>query len=126
MAHHGLISDDPTFKSRKRTTGEVLRRVWAYLLPYKGLALATVGCAVLSPLFMVSVMWGAAARLDREELERYGQRADYREWYEGGRSLVPEPEISRRALAKAYARIERRRGKGATAVACWLFGGRFD
>lgn len=50
MAHHGLISDDPTFKSRKRTTGEVLRRVWAYLLPYKGLALATVGCAVLSLL----------------------------------------------------------------------------
>jgi ATP-binding cassette subfamily B protein len=50
MAHHGLTSDDPTFKSRKRTTGEILRRVWAYLLPYKGLALATVGCAVLSLL----------------------------------------------------------------------------
>ena len=50
MAHHGLISDDPTFKSRKRTTGEVLRRVWAYLLPYRRLALATVGCAVLSLL----------------------------------------------------------------------------
>ena len=50
MANHGLISDDPTFKSRKRTTGEVLRRVWAYLLPYKRLALATVGCAVLSLL----------------------------------------------------------------------------
>ena len=50
MANQGLISDDPTFKSRKRTTGEVLRRVWAYLLPYKRLALATVGCAVLSLL----------------------------------------------------------------------------
>ncbi|MBC8324122.1 MAG: ABC transporter ATP-binding protein [Verrucomicrobia subdivision 3 bacterium] len=29
---------------------EVLGRVWKYLLPYKGLAMATVGCAVLSLL----------------------------------------------------------------------------
>jgi protein-S-isoprenylcysteine O-methyltransferase Ste14 len=102
-----------------RSTDNAPPRHSAVLLQSHGTA-AQVGCAVLSPLFMVSVMWGAAARLDREGLERYGQRADYREWYEGGRSLVPEPEISRRALAKAYARIERRRGKGAAAVACCL------
>ena len=48
MAYHGPVSIDSSFKSRKRSTGEILRRVWVYLLPYKGLALATVGCAVLS------------------------------------------------------------------------------
>jgi len=48
MAHHGPVSIDSSFKSRKRSTGEIMRRVWVYLLPYKGLALATVGCAVLS------------------------------------------------------------------------------
>jgi len=48
MAYHGSVSIDSSFKSRKRSTGEIMRRVWVYLLPYKGLALATVGCAVLS------------------------------------------------------------------------------
>ena len=48
MAYHGPVSIDPSFKSRKRSTGEIMARVWVYLLPYKGLALATVGCAVLS------------------------------------------------------------------------------
>ena len=48
MAYHGPTSIDSSFKSRKRSTGEILKRVWVYLLPYKGLALATVGCAVLS------------------------------------------------------------------------------
>jgi len=48
MAYHGPVSIDPSFKSRKRSTGEIMGRVWVYLLPYKGLALATVGCAVLS------------------------------------------------------------------------------
>ncbi len=48
MAYHGPVSIDSSFKSRKRSTGEIMRRVWVYLLPYKGLALATVGCAVLS------------------------------------------------------------------------------
>lgn len=48
MAYHGPTSIDSSFKSRKRSTGEILNRVWVYLLPYKGLALATVGCAVLS------------------------------------------------------------------------------
>ena len=48
MAYPGPASIDTSFKSRKRSTGEILKRVWVYLLPYKGLALATVGCAVLS------------------------------------------------------------------------------
>ena len=48
MAYHGPVSIDPSFKSRKRSTGEIMGRVWVYLLPYKRLALATVGCAVLS------------------------------------------------------------------------------
>ena len=48
MAYPGPASTDTSFKSRKRSTGEILKRVWVYLLPYKGLALATVACAVLS------------------------------------------------------------------------------
>ena len=39
---------DPTFKSKPRPTGEVVRRVVVYLLPYKGLAIATVLVAILS------------------------------------------------------------------------------
>ncbi|HAV62752.1 MAG TPA: ABC transporter ATP-binding protein, partial [Verrucomicrobiales bacterium] len=39
---------DPTFKSQPRGTGEVVRRVVIYLLPYRGLAAATVAFAVLS------------------------------------------------------------------------------
>ena len=49
-ADHSAPAGDPTFTARKRSTTEVLRRVWKYLLPYKLLALATVGCAVLSLL----------------------------------------------------------------------------
>ena len=49
-ADHSAPAGDPTFTARKRSTIEVLRRVWKYLLPYKLLALATVGCAVLSLL----------------------------------------------------------------------------
>ena len=53
-ADHNTPSGDPTFKARKRSTGEIIRRVWHYLIPYKGLALATIGCAVLSLLFALS------------------------------------------------------------------------
>ena len=53
-ADHTVPSGDPTFKARKRSTGEIIRRVWRYLIPYKGLALATIGCAVLSLLFALS------------------------------------------------------------------------
>lgn len=39
---------DPTFKSRPRSTGEVVRRVGVYLLPYKLMAVGTIACAILS------------------------------------------------------------------------------
>ena len=50
MAHshtHGSPTD-PTFRSRPRATGEVIRRVGIYLRPYKLMVVGTVGCAVLS------------------------------------------------------------------------------
>ena len=53
-ADHSAPAGDPTFKARKRSTGEIIRRVWHYLIPYKGLALATIGCAVISLLFALS------------------------------------------------------------------------
>src|SRR4026208_2006895 len=42
---------DPTFTAKARPTWEIVRRVWKYLLPYKGMAVATIGCAVLSLAF---------------------------------------------------------------------------
>jgi ABC-type multidrug transport system fused ATPase/permease subunit len=45
-----LTENDPTFTAKKRSTAEIARRVSVYLWPYKWLALATVGCAVLSLL----------------------------------------------------------------------------
>jgi ABC-type multidrug transport system fused ATPase/permease subunit len=45
-----LTENDPTFAAKKRSTTEIIRRVSVYLWPYKWLALATVGCAVLSLL----------------------------------------------------------------------------
>jgi len=38
------------FYAKKRTTAEIIRRVSSYLWPYKGLALATIACAVVSLL----------------------------------------------------------------------------
>ncbi len=50
MAHHPHLSasDDPTFTAKLRSTWEILRRVAVYLRPYKLMAAATTGCAVLS------------------------------------------------------------------------------
>ena len=48
LAH--LTENDPIFKAKKRSAVEIIRRVSAYLWPYKGLALATIACAVLSLL----------------------------------------------------------------------------
>ena len=39
---------DPSFKSRPRSTGEVVRRVGVYLRPYKLMALGTIAFALLS------------------------------------------------------------------------------
>ena len=48
--HRHLTENDPTFTAKKRSTTEIIRRVSVYLWPYKWLALATVGCAVLALL----------------------------------------------------------------------------
>src|ERR1051325_6136899 len=49
MAHsHRGSNADPTFRSKPRSTGEVVRRVGVYLRPYKIMVVGTVGCAVLS------------------------------------------------------------------------------
>jgi len=41
-------SVDPSFHARSRSTGEILRRVAAYLGRYKAFAAGTIGCALLS------------------------------------------------------------------------------
>jgi ATP-binding cassette subfamily B protein len=47
-----LHSDlDPSFAAKSRGTWEIVRRVSGYLLPYKGMAAATIGCAILSLAF---------------------------------------------------------------------------
>ncbi len=49
MSHHGhhAPAGEPLAAS-KRSTVEIIRRVWVYLRPYPWLAAATVGCAVVS------------------------------------------------------------------------------
>ena len=48
-AHPGFgAHTDPSFKSKPRSTGEVVRRVGVYLLPYKLMALGTITFALLS------------------------------------------------------------------------------
>jgi ABC-type multidrug transport system fused ATPase/permease subunit len=53
-ADHSASGGDPTFTARKRSTGEVIRRVWVYVRPYYGLACATIACAVLSLVFALA------------------------------------------------------------------------
>lgn len=49
MAHPGFgAHTDPTFKSRPRPTGEVVRRVGVYLRPYRLMVVGTVACAIIS------------------------------------------------------------------------------
>ena len=45
-----LTENDPMFSAKKRTTVEIIHRVSSYLWPYKGLALATIACAIVSLL----------------------------------------------------------------------------
>src|SRR5437868_3875563 len=48
MSRHIQLSIDPSIKSRSRKTGEIVRRVARYLIPYKWMAVATISCAILS------------------------------------------------------------------------------
>src|SRR6266566_5455018 len=56
MSHHTHLASgtDPTFTAKSRATGEIVRRIAVYLRPYKGMALANVGCAVLSLAFALA------------------------------------------------------------------------
>jgi len=55
MSHPGFgAHTDPTFQARPRSTWEVVRRVGVYLLPYKGMAVATIACALLSLAFALT------------------------------------------------------------------------
>ncbi|HLH52655.1 MAG TPA: ABC transporter ATP-binding protein [Verrucomicrobiae bacterium] len=52
MHHFGR--EDDGFVARARSTREILLRVARYLAPYKGMAAATTGCAVLSLVFSLA------------------------------------------------------------------------
>src|SRR5216110_3458435 len=56
MSHHTSLATgtDPTFTARSRSTGEIVRRIAVYLRPYKWMAVANVGCAVLSLAFALA------------------------------------------------------------------------
>ncbi|HZM03127.1 MAG TPA: ABC transporter ATP-binding protein, partial [Candidatus Saccharimonadales bacterium] len=45
---HQSWQDDPALQARSRSTLEIVRRVLVYLRPYRGMALANIGCALLS------------------------------------------------------------------------------
>ena len=50
--HQAFLKNlDPTFGAKARTTWQVIRQVAPYLRPYRWMAAATVGCAVLSLAF---------------------------------------------------------------------------
>ena len=50
MSRHSQLSaqPDPSFAAKSRSTWEIVRRVSRYLTPYKRMAAATIGCAILS------------------------------------------------------------------------------
>jgi len=49
MRHHGNTGeDDAVLRASSRSTLEIVRRVVVYLRPYRGMALANIGCALLS------------------------------------------------------------------------------
>src|SRR5205085_3557746 len=52
--HHSKTKADPTFSAKSRSTWEILRRVAAYLRPYKLMAAATIGCALFSMAFSLA------------------------------------------------------------------------
>jgi ATP-binding cassette subfamily B protein len=52
--HVSSNTNDPTLGAKPRGTWEVIRRVLPYLRPYRGLAMANIGCAILSLGFALS------------------------------------------------------------------------
>src|SRR4051812_32223028 len=53
MARHPHLhaNNDPSFNAKSRSTWEIVQRVSRYLRPYKLMAAATIGCAILSLAF---------------------------------------------------------------------------
>ena len=74
-------------------TGEVLFHLGMFglVLDLSGTSLSYVEqiLSMFGPLYMTYVMFGAARRLDREGLKKYGENADYKKWREGSWSLIP-------------------------------------
>ena len=72
-SHPGFGSHtDPTFRSRPRPTGEVVRRVGVYLRPYRLMVVGTVGCAVLSLAF--GFLYPKLTRVIIDDVIRQGRR----------------------------------------------------
>ena len=66
MAHDTSNSQsDPTFKAKSRSTWEILRRVAAYLKPYKLMSFGTMGCALFSLGFSLAYPWFIREVIDR-------------------------------------------------------------
>ena len=59
MSRHPHLSthSDPTFKSKSRSTWEIVRRVSVYLKPYKLMAFGTLFCALMSLAFSFAYPW---------------------------------------------------------------------
>jgi ABC-type multidrug transport system fused ATPase/permease subunit len=51
---HHYAHGDATFIAKSRSTWEILRRVGAYMRPYKPMAVGTFGCALLSQAFALT------------------------------------------------------------------------
>jgi ATP-binding cassette subfamily B protein len=66
MAHHlnNPEQKDPTFAAKSRSTGEIIRRVAAYLKPYKLMAIGTMSCALLSLAFSMVYPWFIRSVID--------------------------------------------------------------
>src|SRR5438128_11975099 len=54
MMHEHRTSSDPTLSAKSRSTWEILRRVAAYLHPYKLMAAGTIACALGSLAFSLA------------------------------------------------------------------------
>jgi ABC-type multidrug transport system fused ATPase/permease subunit len=48
MQHHAHLDEDPALKTSSRSTWEIVRRVAAYLRPYRWLAAGNIACALAS------------------------------------------------------------------------------
>ena len=64
---------DPTFSAKARSTGEILRRVAKYLRPYRGMAAATIGCAVVSTACGFAFPKLTQMFIDKVLMERRGE-----------------------------------------------------